>query len=266
MAATGPASLERHLRTQLPRIPLNLQPPRKVQDRGGRPGSPSSPDFCSACLWGLWVCGDAMGHQPELTIELGLTSEITAGLPADRDALGLLLAELRQATGDVALAIDCVESLTPSSPTAVSLAELYASPGRWMEIVDLTNDLENDDDLLAYLLIQRGVAFRELRMFDAARESFKRALAPRSRPAVLRHLALVGRGQCYLAEGKRAIGPQGFPEGLGRKCELSRPSRSSRCGRRMNSAPFPVSLITSDTTIKAQLEPARLVEGIRQAD
>ena len=33
----------------------------------------------------------------------------------------------------------------------------------------------------------------------------------------------------------------------------------------MNSAPFPVSFITSDTTIKAQLEPARLVEGIRQA-
>jgi tetratricopeptide (TPR) repeat protein len=149
-------------------------------------------------------------YMPELTIELGLTAEINAALSADRDALGLLLAELRQATGDVALAIDCVESLTPSSPTAVSLAELYASQGRWMEIVDLTNDLENDDDLLTYLLIQRGVAFRELRMFDAARESFKKALAPRSRPAVLRHLALVERGQCFLAEGKRVMARKDF--------------------------------------------------------
>jgi tetratricopeptide (TPR) repeat protein len=153
-------------------------------------------------------------YMPDLTIELALTAEITAALPADRDALGLLLAELRQGTGDVAQAINCVESLTPSSPTAVSLAELYASQSRWMEIVDLTNDLENDDDLLTYLLIQRGVAFRELRMFDAARESFKKALAPRSRPAVLRHLALVERGQCYLAEGKRAMARKDFQKVL----------------------------------------------------
>lgn len=152
--------------------------------------------------------------MPGRTIVLGLTAEITAELPADRDALGLLLAELRQATGDVAQAIDCVESLTPSSPTAVSLAELYASQDRWGDIVDLTNNLENDDELLTYLLIQRGVAFRELRMFDAARESLKRALAPRSRPATLRHLGLVERGQCYLAEGKRAMARKDFQKVL----------------------------------------------------
>jgi Protein of unknown function (DUF4236) len=153
-------------------------------------------------------------YMPDLTIVLGLTAEITAALPADRDALGLLLAELRQATGDIAQAIDCVESLTPSSPTAVSLAELYASQNRWRDIVDLTNDLKNDDDLLTYLLIQRGVALRELRMFDAARESFKRALAPRSRPPILRHLGLVERGQCYLAEGKRAMARKDFQKVL----------------------------------------------------
>ena len=152
--------------------------------------------------------------MPDLTIVLGLTAEITAALPADRDALGLLLAELRQTTGDVAQAIDCAESLTPSSPAAVSLAELYASQNRWSDIVDLTNELENHDELLTYLLIQRGVAFRELRMFDAARESFKKALAARSRPATLRHLALVERGQCYLAEGKRAMARKDFQKVL----------------------------------------------------
>ena len=128
-------------------------------------------------------------YMPDLTIVLGLTAEITTALPADRDALGLLLAELRQTTGDAAQAIDCAESLTPSSPAAASLAELYASQDRWSDIVDLTNELENHDELLTYLLIQRGVAFRELRMFDAASESFKKALAARSRPAALRHLA-----------------------------------------------------------------------------
>jgi tetratricopeptide (TPR) repeat protein len=153
-------------------------------------------------------------YMPDLTIVLSLTAEITAALPADHDALGLLLAELRQATGDIAQAIDCVESLTPSSPTAVSLAELYASQNRWRDIVDLTNDLENDDELLTYLLIQRGVALRELRMFDAARESFKRALAARSRPPILRHRGLVERGQCYLAEGKRAMARKDFQKVL----------------------------------------------------
>ena len=153
-------------------------------------------------------------YMPDLTIVLGLTAEITAALPADRDALGLLLAELRQATGDAAQAIDCVESLTPSSPAAVSLAELYASQNRWSDIVDLTNELENHDELLTYLLIQRGVAFRELRMSDAARESFKKALAARSRPTALRHLALVERGQCYLTEGKRAMARKDFQKVL----------------------------------------------------
>jgi hypothetical protein len=153
-------------------------------------------------------------YMPELTIALALTAEITAALPVNREALGLLLAELRQATGDIAQAIDCVESLTPSSPTAVSLAELYASQNRWRDIVDLTNDLENDDELLTYLLIQRGVALRELRMFDAARDSFKRALAARSRPPILRHLGLVERGQCYLAEGKRAMARKDFQKVL----------------------------------------------------
>jgi Protein of unknown function (DUF4236) len=169
----------------------------------------------------LWSSGyDPAGdpflnrYMPDLTIVLGLTPEITAALPADRDALGLLLAELRQATGDIAQAIDCAESLTPSSPAAVSLAELYASQNRWNDIVELTNGLENDDDLLTYLLIQRGVAFRELRMFDAARESFKKALAARSRPATLRHLGLVERGQCYLAEGKRTMARKDFQKVL----------------------------------------------------
>jgi lipoprotein NlpI len=91
---------------------------------------------------------------------------------------------------------------------------LYASQNRWRDSVDLTNELENDDDLLTCLLIQRGVAFRELRMFDAARESFKRALAARSRPATLRHLGLAERGQCYLAEGKRAMARGDFQKVL----------------------------------------------------
>jgi Protein of unknown function (DUF4236) len=185
-------------------------------------------------------------YMPDLTIMLGLTAEITAALPADRDALGLLLAELRQATGDAALAIDCAESLTPSSPAAVSLAELYASQNRWRDIVDLTNELENHDELLTYLLIQRGVAFRELRMFDAARESLKKALAARSRPAALRHLALVERGQCYLAESKRAMARKDFHKVLAENANY--PGLADHRWRSASEpGVFPASLTASDT-------------------
>jgi len=124
------------------------------------------------------------------------------------------VAELRQASGELQLAIDCVESLTPSTLAAVSLAELYSLQGRWADVVDLTNGLQNEDELSTYLLIQRGVALRHQRFFEASREAFKKALSIRSRSAALRHLALVERGQCYLAEGKRSMANKDFQKVL----------------------------------------------------
>ena len=153
-------------------------------------------------------------YLPHLTVPLNPTAEISCEVPPDRDVLGLTLAELRQASGELQLAIDCVESLTPSTLAAVSLAELYSLQGRWADVVDLTNGLQNEDELSTYLLIQRGVALREQRFFEASREAFKKALSIRSRPAALRHLALVERGQCYLAEGKRSMASKDFQKVL----------------------------------------------------
>ena len=153
-------------------------------------------------------------YLPHLTVPLNPTAEISCEVPPDRDVLGLTVAELRQASGELQLAIDCVESLTPSTLAAVSLAELYSLQGRWADVVDLTNGLQNEDELSTYLLIQRGVALREQRFFDASREAFKKALSIRSRPAALRHLALVERGQCYLAEGKRSMASKDFQKVL----------------------------------------------------
>lgn len=42
-------------------------------------------------------------------------------------------------------------------------------PGRWPDVVDLTNE----DESATYLLIQRGIALPEQRYPDAAREAFK---------------------------------------------------------------------------------------------
>ncbi len=140
-----------------------------------------------------------------LRMTLDVAEGITATLAIDRDALGLSLAELRQEDGDLQGAVDLVEQVEPSTVAAVSLAELYMQQQRWTEVVALTDHVANDDEFATFLLIQRGTAFRELGHFTASREAFKAALAPRSRPAGLRHLALVERSETYRVEGKRAM-------------------------------------------------------------
>lgn len=140
---------------------------------------------------------------PEISIPVA--TGITAVMMWDRQALGLMVAELEQAAGNHPRAVAVVEALEPTTVAAVSLAELYAEAERWADVVDLTNGLTNEDVSATFLLIQRGTAFREQGYFEASRESLKEALRVRSRPAELRHLAWVSRGQTYLMEGKKAM-------------------------------------------------------------
>lgn len=142
-------------------------------------------------------------ETPEITIPIA--TGITAAMRWDRQALGLLSAELEQDAGERTRAIAIVEQLEPTTVAAVSLAELYAEEERWGDVVDLTNGLTNEDEAATFLLIQRGTALREQGFFEAARESLKEALRPRSRPIELRNLAWVARGHTYFAEGKKAM-------------------------------------------------------------
>jgi tetratricopeptide (TPR) repeat protein len=130
---------------------------------------------------------------------------VTAELPINRDAVGLALAELRQEHNDLAGAIDVVEQLEPTTYAAVSLAELYAQTGRWDDVVELTEGMENEDDASALLCVFRGRAFREQGFHDAAHEALKEALRSRSRAASIRHLALAERAQNYLAQNKKGM-------------------------------------------------------------
>lgn len=144
-------------------------------------------------------------YAPGSTTSIRLTPILVATLPLSRDAIGLALAELLQETGNLDGAIQVVEGVTPSTYAAVSLADLYAEAGRWSDVVALTDGVPNGDDFCTYLLIQRGVAFRQSGFLDAALDSLKAALAPRSRMAALRHLALVERALTHRATGKKAL-------------------------------------------------------------
>ncbi|WP_315092748.1 hypothetical protein [uncultured Cellulomonas sp.] len=165
-----------------------------------------------ALLGWLWGTGYDPAADPFVSKYLpsaGLTLEvapgITAQMPLTRDTIGLALAEAHQAAGDGAAASDIVEQVTPTTIAAVSLAELYSEQSRWGEVIAMTDGITNEDEASVFLLVQRAVALREQGSPGAAREALKEALRIRSRPAALRHLALVERAYTYLAEGKKAM-------------------------------------------------------------
>ncbi|HET7724535.1 MAG TPA: DUF4236 domain-containing protein [Propionibacteriaceae bacterium] len=158
----------------------------------------------------LWSSGYDPQHDGFLTTyawastaTIGLAPGISVTLPLHRAAIGLALAELRQENGDLVEAADLVETLEPSAPAAVSLAELYGLLERWPAVVQLTEQVSGRDELSTFLLIQRAAALRELDHYVAAREVLRPVLARRSVPPELRHLALLQRGLAYAAEGKR---------------------------------------------------------------
>jgi len=140
-----------------------------------------------------------------VSLSLEVAAGITVELPLTRDAIGLALAEAHQSAGDLAAAVEAVEGVTPSTISAVSLAELYTAQQRWHDVIELTNGVTNDDEAGMFLLIQRAAALRESGTPGAAREALKEALSLRSRPTGLRHLALIERAYTYLAERKPAM-------------------------------------------------------------
>lgn len=146
-----------------------------------------------------------------VNVHVPVAEGISVELPfADRDTLGVILTEIEETIGSPDRAIHVAESLEPTTVTAVLLAELYADGGKWGQIVSLTDGVTNEDNPSVYLLTQRGVAFRQLQRFDAARQSFTEALRIRSRSVPLRHLAFIERGKAALADGQKALARKDF--------------------------------------------------------
>ena len=143
-------------------------------------------------------------YLPTSRVAVELATGVTAGLPLNRDGIGLLLAEVHQALRDDLAAIDVVEQVEPTAHAAVSLAELYTRTGRHHDVIELTEGITNDDEATALLCVFRGIAFRDRGYPDAARETLKEALKTKKRDPVVRHRALLERARTYASEGKKA--------------------------------------------------------------
>ncbi|MCZ7578476.1 MAG: tetratricopeptide repeat protein [Dehalococcoidia bacterium] len=140
---------------------------------------------------------DKLGFQIEVRIVPGIETL----LPFDSAGAALLLAELYQRADRIGEAADLVEGLAEagmSEPLArVSLAELYASSGRWEDAVRVTDGVTNTDDLSALTLSYRGAALGALGQFDESLAALREALKSRSRSAPVLHSARYHRARVY---------------------------------------------------------------------
>ena len=120
-------------------------------------------------------------------------------------ALGLIYAEILQVQGNYAKALEVVEAVDSDQMTAISVADLELALLKFDDAIATTEDIENEDDATATLLIFRGIAFREKGFLDASLECFKLALAKRSRTEVILNRGLWERSFTYERMGKKAL-------------------------------------------------------------
>jgi len=142
----------------------------------------------------------------DFQIDFRLVPGIDTLLPFDNAGAALLLAELYQRSGRIDAAADLVEGLAEaglSQPLArVSLAELYASVGRWEDAIRVTGEVSNTDDISALTLSYRGAALGALGRYDESLVALREALKSRSRSAPVLHSARYHRGRVYEEMGQ----------------------------------------------------------------
>jgi hypothetical protein len=146
-------------------------------------------------------------YIPDLMLHLTLAPRVTADIPFGRAAIGLALAELYRAEGNLTAAFNVVvHQLGPVTPVAtLFLARLLIQARQPKEVVDLTNHTKNENDGGALLCVYRGIALRELGYYEASRVAFKEALKSKSRIAPVCYFALSERARTYLVENKKSL-------------------------------------------------------------
>ncbi len=142
-----------------------------------------------------------LGITPQVQITNGI---FTSSVYNDQ-ILGHIYAELLQHMGKFDEAFAILHQMQPDQLVAISIADLEIGTKDYDGAIETTEDIENEDDATAMMLILRGVAFREKGLNDGALECFKRALASKKRSETLLHRALFERAETYAGLGKKAL-------------------------------------------------------------
>ena len=160
----------------------------------------------------LWPQRDALFASPlvqkyfaGITPGVMITPGIFANERYNLKALGLIYAEILQVQGNYAKALEVVEEIDSDQMTAISVADLEIALLKFDDAIATTEDIENEDDATAMLLVLRGIAFREKGFFDASLECLKQALAKRTRSEGILNRGLWERSFTYERMGKKAL-------------------------------------------------------------
>ena len=122
----------------------------------------------------------------------------------NQQSFGFLVSEALQAQDRFADALAVLDQMQPDQLVGISIADLEVVSGDYDGAIETTEDIENEDDATAIMLVLRGIAFREKGLDDAALECFKRAIAKKSRSEDVIHRALFERAATYKKMGKNA--------------------------------------------------------------
>ncbi|CAN2190077.1 Tetratricopeptide repeat [Candidatus Nanopelagicaceae bacterium] len=161
---------------------------------------------------GLWKNRDALfadslvkkylvGIHPSVQISRGISTNLAYTM----QTLGFMYVEVLQGDGKYDEALAALNDLAPDALIAISTADIELSKKDFDGAIDTTEDVENEDDVSAMLLIFRGIAFRGKGLHEAALECFKRALAKKDRSQEVLHRARFERADTYIAMGKKAM-------------------------------------------------------------
>lgn len=142
----------------------------------------------------------AKGLEITLKVAPGVSIPMQYGF----DAFGLSFIEVLQMGEKYEEALAVAESLSPNQATALAVCENELQLGRWKDVLETTEEIENVDDATALLLIYRAIALREQGLYDAAIETLRLARSSKKRNEDVLNKALFERALCYEKLGKKA--------------------------------------------------------------
>lgn len=140
------------------------------------------------------------GIYPQVPITQGISS---SGF-YDAQCLGFIVSEVLQKEGKFEESIAVLTAMMPTQLVGISLADIEIAAGAFDGAIETTEDIENEDDATAMMLVLRGIAFREKGLDDAALECFKRSIAKKDRAEGVIHRGLYERAMTYKKLGKKA--------------------------------------------------------------
>ena len=129
--------------------------------------------------------------------------QVSASLPAGKQALGLAYAEILQAGERYADALSILDMLTAAPVITLSKVDILSLTQAWDQVLTLTESAQADDDIGIALLVHRARAFRAQRLPDAALETLKeinlRSVDPDAKVQIL-----LERAQAHELAGQHA--------------------------------------------------------------